>query len=127
MSGASGRSAVAVLFDLPMDARQERLARNEALFRDVNERVRAIAAVHGDDDHVYEFFCECSNTDCTFQLRATLADYEAVRAHGARFLIAPAHSLPEIEIVVERTDAWWVVEKQGDAGELAEELDPRSD
>ena len=110
-----------------MDARQERLARNEALFREVNERVREIATVHGDDDHVYEFYCECSNADCTFQLRATLDEYEAVRAHGERFLIAPDHALPEIEIVVKRDDDWWVVEKQGEPGELVDELDPRSD
>ena len=110
-----------------MDPRQERLARNEALFREVNERVRAIATVHGRDSHVYEFFCECSNADCTFQLQTTLAEYEAVREHGDRFLIAPQHSLPEIEVVVEKHPEWWVVEKQGKAGELVEELDPRSD
>ena len=110
-----------------MDARQERLARNEALFREVNERVRAIAAVHGDDEHVYEFFCECSNADCTFHLRATVTQYEAVRAHGDRFLISPEHSLPEIETVVERNDDWWVVQKIGEPAELVEELDPRSD
>ena len=109
-----------------MDARQERLARNEALFREVNERVRAIAAVHGEDDHVYEFYCECSNADCTFQLRATLVEYEAVRSHGDRFLIAPEHSLPEIETVVDKRDGLWVVEKHGEPGELVEELDPRS-
>ena len=109
-----------------MDARQKRLALNEALFRDVNERVRAIAAVHGDDDHIYEFYCECSNADCTFQLRATLNEYEAIRAHAARFVIAPEHSMPEIETIVERTDKWWVVEKIGEPGELVEKLDPRS-
>lgn len=109
-----------------MDARQERLARNEALFRDVNERVRAIAAVHGDDDHVYEFYCECSNADCTFQLKATLADYEGVRAHPARFVIAPQHSLPEIEEVIEKAEGWWVVEKIGEPAKLVEDLDPRS-
>ena len=110
-----------------MDPRQERLARNEALFRDVNERVREIAAVHGDDDHVYEFYCECSNADCTFQLKATLTEYECVRAHGDRFLIAPSHSLPEIERVIDRRERWWVVEKLGEPAELVEELDPRSD
>jgi hypothetical protein len=110
-----------------MDARQERLARNEALFREVNERVREIAAVHGEDDHVYEFYCECSNGDCTFQVRATLAEYEAVREHPARFMIAPSHSLPEIERVVEQTEHRWVVEKHGEPAELVEELDPRSE
>lgn len=110
-----------------MDPRQERLARNEALFRDVNERVKEIAARHGEDDHVYEFYCECSNADCTFQLKATLREYEGVRAHSTRFLIAVNHSLPEIEQVVERNDDWWVVEKRGEPGELAAELDPRED
>lgn len=100
---------------------------NEALFREVNERVRAIAARHGDDEHVYEFYCECSNADCTFQLRATLAEYEGVRAHPARFLIAVNHSLPEIERVVEQNERWWVVEKQGEPGELVTDLDPRED
>jgi hypothetical protein len=108
-----------------MDPRQERLARNEALFREVNERVRAIAAVHGDDEHIYEFYCECSNADCTFHLRATVAEYEAVRAHGDRFMVAPQHSLPEIERVVEQDERWWVVEKTGEPGELVEKLDPR--
>jgi hypothetical protein len=109
-----------------MDARERRLAQNEALFREVNEKVEAIAAVHGTDDHVYEFYCECSNADCSLQVPATIAEYEAVRAHPARFLVTPGHSLPEIETVVEKSDAWWVIEKQGEAGRLVEHLDPRS-
>jgi hypothetical protein len=110
-----------------VDAREERLARNEALFRDVNERVRAIAAQHGGGEpHVYQFFCECSNVDCTFQLDVTLAEYEGVRTESNRFLVAPDHWLPEIETVVDRRDGWWVVEKHGEAARLAEELDARS-
>jgi hypothetical protein len=110
-----------------MDPREERLARNEALFRDVNERVRAVAEQHGGEPHLYQFFCECSNVDCTFQLNATLAEYEAVRAHSNRFLVAPDHWLPEVESIAEKTGRWWVVEKHGDAAKLAEELDPRND
>jgi hypothetical protein len=110
-----------------MDAREERLARNEALFREVNERVRTIAAQHGGGEpHVYKFFCECSNVDCTFQLDATLVEYESVRAESNRFLVAPDHWLPEIETIVEKTDRWWAVAKHGEAAELVEELDPRS-
>jgi hypothetical protein len=110
-----------------MDAREERLARNEALFRDVNERVRQVAAQHGGEPHLYQFFCECSNVDCTFQLNVTLAEYESVRAQSNRFLVAPDHWLPEVETVAERTGRWWIVEKHGEAAELVEELDPRSD
>lgn len=110
-----------------MDPREERLARNEALFRDVNERVREAAAAHGVGQHMYQFFCECSNVDCTFQLHATLAEYEAVRAHGSRFVVAPEHWLPEVETIAEKNERWWTVEKHGAAAELAEELDPRSE
>ena len=109
-----------------MNPRDRRLAENESLFREVNERVGAIASRQGDDDHVYEFFCECANTDCTMQVSATLAVYEAVRANGRRFLIEPEHALPEVEVVIERTDDWWVIEKIGDGGEFAERLDPRA-
>ena len=110
-----------------MNARDQRLAENEIIFREVNERVRELAAGHGPDLHVYEFYCECSNADCTFHIEATVADYEAVRAHPARFLVSPAHALPEIERVVDRHEGWWVVEKIGEAAELAEERDPRDD
>jgi hypothetical protein len=108
-----------------MDEREQRLAQNEALFREVNEQVEAIASVHGDDEHVYEFYCECSNADCTLQVRATLAAYEAVRADARHFLVAPEHWLPEIETAVAKSDDWWVIEKQGAAGRLVEHLDPR--
>ena len=109
-----------------MDAREKRLAQNEALFREINERVRDLAATHGPDDHVYTFFCECSNTDCTLQVELTRGAYESVRAHGNRFLVATGHELPDIEHVVERNEGWWVVQKEDEAGEFAEKLDPRN-
>jgi hypothetical protein len=109
-----------------MDAREKRLAQNEALFREINERVRELAATHGEDEHVYTFFCECSNTDCTLQVELTTAAYETVRADPTRFVVAVGHQLPEIEHVVERHETWWVVQKEDDAAELARELDPRN-
>ena len=109
-----------------MDARETRLAQNEVLFRSVNERVEAIAAEHGEDDHVYEFYCECSNADCTLLVSATLAEYEAVRQHPSRFLIAPGHSLPEIERIVSEGPRLWVIEKIGDAADYVAEQDPRN-
>jgi len=109
-----------------VDSREERLARNESLFREINERVREIAAAHGTDRHLYSFHCECSNTDCTLRVTVAVSDYERVRAHGSRFLVATGHNLPDIERVVEQHETWWVIEKEGAAGDLAEELDPRS-
>ena len=109
-----------------MDAREERLAKNEAVFREINERVSELAANHGSDAHLYAFFCECSNADCTLQVELTGGAYEQIRAHGDRFLVATGHQLPEIEHVVERNEGWWVVQKEAEAGKLARELDPRN-
>jgi hypothetical protein len=108
-----------------MDDREKRLAQNEALFREVNEKVEAIASLHGDDDHVYEFYCECANADCTLHVAATLTTYENVRKHPTRFLVFPEHALPDIEDVLERAEGHWVVEKTGEAAAYVAQLDPR--
>ncbi len=110
-----------------VDAREERLARNETIFRDVNERIEQIASPDGRrDGHVYEFLCECSNLDCNFLLPLTVAEYEAVRAKPEQFLVAPGHELPEIETIVAHHSQYQVVIKHGQAAELAREEDPRS-
>ena|SRR5579862_1475233 len=109
-----------------MDAREERLVKNEAVFREINEHIEEAAVSHGQDRHIYEFLCECSNADCTLQVPLTLADYERVRIEPTHFVVAPGHELPEIERVVLRTPAYEIVRKQGDAAELAKEEDPRS-
>jgi hypothetical protein len=109
-----------------MDAREERLAKNEILFRDINERIEQVAAGHGGDEHLYEFVCECSNADCTLRLRMTLAVYEDVRADPTTFVVAPGHELPEIEEVLVRNDEYQVVAKSGGAAALVAEHDPRS-
>jgi hypothetical protein len=110
-----------------MDAREERLAHNEVLFRDINERIAAIAdpPSRPRDDHVYEFLCECSNAACNLMLPLTLSRYEEVRRDPTQFLAASGHDLPEIETVVSREDEYQVVRKHGEAAELAQESDPR--
>ena len=108
-----------------MDAREERLARNETLFRSVNENIEEAAQSSQLDEHVFEFFCECSNIDCTLLLPLTLSQYERVRADPRQFVVAPGHELPEIEIVVDRNSAYQVVVKEGEAAEFVTEHDPR--
>ena len=110
-----------------MDTREERLANNEVLFREVNERIEQIAAPQDPDDpQVFEFYCECSTVDCTLRLPMTLAAYESIRADPTQFVVVPGHELPEIEAVISRTDAYQIVRKQGEAAEIAEATDPRA-
>ncbi len=110
-----------------MDAREERLARNETLFRSVNENIEETATSGQIDEHLFEFFCECSNVDCTLLLPMTVSEYERVRADPRQFVVAAGHELPEIEMVVARTRAYQVVVKEGEAAEFVTEHDPRSE
>jgi hypothetical protein len=50
-----------------------------------------------------------------------------VRAEPTTFLLAPGRELPGLEQVVERRDGFEVVEKTGEAEEVARETDPRGD
>jgi hypothetical protein len=108
------------------DPRGERAARNEALFRRVNERVeevnQAFESLLGDAD----FFCECAEVDCMEKITMTLAEYEELRSDPTHFAVKPGHELPDNERVVEERVRYLVVEKFGRAGERAVELDPRS-
>ena len=107
--------------------RQRRIAENESLFRDVNERVEDTAErfMIG-DDVAQEFLCECGETSCTERVVLTLREYESVRANPRRFAVLPGHEIEEVEDVVERTDRFLVVEKTGVGGPVADELDPRT-
>ena len=108
---------------------EERRARNEALFREVNERIESISRELTDRERALQrlqFVCECGREDCTDVLDATIAEYEAVRANARRFLVLPGHDQTETARVVERTSRFFVVEKLGIAGEVAIERDPRA-
>ena len=112
-----------------MGAREERLAANETLFRDVNERVADVAEefVEVESTDPVEFTCECGRATCTKQIALTLVEYEALRTVSTHFAVVPGHEQPEIERVVERHPNYLVVEKQEeDAEQVAHETDPRT-
>jgi hypothetical protein len=109
--------------------REEALVRNEARFREYNERARPSNAAHKwVDPPVPDWSCECGWEGCKEPIRVGLEGYEAVRAFPTRFLVVPeeGHVAPAVERVVERHPDYWVVEKIGDAAALSAELDPRS-
>jgi hypothetical protein len=95
--------------------------------RQVNERIGEIAEDLGGGDHRYDFICECSRLDCAERISLTLEEYGHVREEGERFAVAAGHDTPEVERIVAQLSDYWIVEKTGEAGEAARELDPRSD
>jgi hypothetical protein len=108
-----------------VNARDERLARNETIFREVNERVASVADNHLGEPIRYAFLCECSDTGCFERVDLTLGEYESVRATPTWFVIALGHELTEIEQVVRRNDEYQVVQKLGELGEAVAASDPR--
>jgi hypothetical protein len=105
--------------------RQERLAKNESLFRVVNENISDLASGLGGNEP-FEFICECSTSGCFERLSLTLAEYERVRADGTHFLLADGHEDIEIEQVIAHHKEYVVVEKDGVAGLVAADDDPRA-
>lgn len=108
------------------DARKARLAQNEDFFREVNEKISEKAESHGLDSHQYEFFCECSEVSCVERVTLTLLEYEHIRAEPTRFVVKNNHVVKEIEHIVETVPDHMVIEKHGEAGRIAIELEAES-
>ena len=114
-----------------MSASLERLARNQSLFSEVNERIQYLAEVNDrigylPEDATSEFACECSNTECISTIELTVVEYERVRSNPTWFVIKPDHDVAQTERLVSRDDGYAVVEKLI-LEEYLQTTDPRSD
>jgi hypothetical protein len=107
-----------------MPQREERLARNEDHFRDINESLR--------EKHVHAtvvrsgplpFVCECASVECTEAVELELEDYRRVRRNPRWFVVVPGHEMLEIERIVQSGEGFTIVEKTNEAGVAAEKLD----
>lgn len=103
---------------------KERLEANESVFREINEAIER-GQWPGEESSAVNFRCECAELGCARMLSLVIAEYEAVRAHPRRFIVAPGHERPEVEFVVAERPGYVVVEKRDQAGRRAEENDPR--
>ena len=101
-------------------SREERIAENEAFCRDLNRAkddwLRSGVSVAG-------FRCECWRLDCTQRFRLSRPEWAEVRSRPERFAVAPGHTAnvvePGVEEVVKEYEHFWIVEKRGEAGEIA--------
>ena len=110
-----------------MEERETRIGKNEAVFREVNERLKEIGESFSLVAERADFICECGNATCAEPIQMPLDEYERVRANPTWFAIRPGHEIPDVEFVVERHDRYDVVEKHaGDPAALARKEDPRS-
>jgi hypothetical protein len=103
-----------------------RIAENQATFRDANERIEQAAEKHKVPRP--PFLCECADPECTETIFMDLAEYESVRSRSVDFLVVPGHeraSGPHGRVVRD-AGTYRVVEKVGEAGDVARERDDRA-
>jgi hypothetical protein len=105
-----------------MTERATRIGLNEALFREVNERVRQLTDDAQDGDESLTIVCECGSENCTEELEIAYSAYQEIRSDAAHFAVSPGHVAPDVEDVVEKRDGYDVVEKRpGTPRQIAEE------
>jgi hypothetical protein len=101
-------------------SQEERIAYNEAWCRHLNER----KAGWRDSGHpVAGFRCECWRMDCNTRVPLSGREWQEVRSRANRFAVAPGHVASEAEGVVKEYPHFWIIEKQGEAGDVAEKLE----
>lgn len=103
----------------------EKIARNNAAFREANEDIDAVAAVYEfGDGAAIPFICECSDERCMQIIRLSVDEYRRARSNDRWFVHAPGHEeeVPGAVRLVEQTDRYALVEKIGRAGEVARAL-----
>jgi hypothetical protein len=109
-----------------MEERERRVGLNEAMVREVNERVEDINQTFASVTGTFDIFCECGDTACTERITVPMDVYERVRGESTHFLLLAGHEDPTLENVVETFDEFVIVEKEGVKVErVTEETDPR--
>jgi CheY-like chemotaxis protein len=110
-----------------MTERQKQVGRNENEARAANE----VVSVDGEQASIpghgsLAVLCECGDTSCQMPLVMSVDEYEVVRSEPAHFAVLSGHEILDCERVVATHDGYLIVEKYGDAGDVASASDPRN-
>jgi hypothetical protein len=94
--------------------REVRAARNQAMFRAVNEKIMELSDAFRLDGTV-GIACECSDPHCTLLLQINVEAYESVRRSPRTFAVLPGHVDSDVERVIAACGNYAVVEMTGAA------------
>jgi hypothetical protein len=116
-----------------------RMAENEVVFREANERVQQglqklheKAKTEGFDD-IYDkgepetplhFYCECADEKCRKRVVLLPSMYRQLHTSKTRFIILPGHETPSIERVIKREKDYMIVDKFVTPPDNATDLHP---
>jgi hypothetical protein len=108
------------------ESREARLSLNEAVFREVNERIESLAETFDLGSHPLDLICECGDAACVDRIHMTHAEFEQLRSDSRQFAVAPGHDIPDVETVIARRNGYHIVQKdEGEPREVAEQTDRR--
>ena len=96
----------------------ERATQNELRFREVNKNIEERRAELRIEERV-PYVCECEDARCRELVRLSPAEYRAARVDERHFILAHGHPFRSGRIV-DRSDGYVVVEKDGEAAEVIE-------
>jgi hypothetical protein len=102
----------------------ERAARNEEIFRGINERIEEGAERH-DVSAPLRFHCECGQRFCLETIEIHPDEYDRIAGERFHFVVFPGHEQPQIERVVEQHPEFVVIEKIGEAREQIDRDHPQ--
>ena len=102
--------------------REVRAARNEALFRSLNEKIVELERAYVVASDTFTIACECADASCVEMLEIAPQAYERIRANPRQFAVLPGHVYVEVEAVVAHESEYVIVEKTAaNAALVAEE------
>jgi hypothetical protein len=108
-----------------MSLREERMAKNEAASRDINEKIQEAYQDEPPANRI-DIVCECARMTCDAAIDITLGEYEEVRGDARQFVILPGHFVGDIEWIVVENDRFAVVAKrEGVPADVARDENPR--
>ena len=90
-----------------MSPREVRQAKNQAVFREINERIAELAERFRDED--MQIICECASVGCIERIQVAVHEYARVRQFSDWFLITPGHIVPDTEQVMEHHDGYDII------------------
>ena len=110
------------IMDKPLSER--RMAENEAVFREYNERAKKafdefqrVAKEEGqegfilDNDTPLHFYCECSDLNCRQRIKLNPSHYNEIHKRRDHFIVICGHDIKAIERVVKETPDYCIIEK----------------
>jgi hypothetical protein len=108
-----------------MGLREERVAKNEAVAREINQKIKQADESNPPDSFMH-IVCECGYEECDLFIAVTKEEYDRIRNGPLLFGVVGEHVILDIEQIVTENDRFTIVEKrQGTPAEVAIRTDPR--